>query len=100
VIILDSLLIGGIRFVLSRIAEAVDAEMNDERAVREELLAAQMQLELGELGEAEFRQLEAALLGRLREIRERERAAGGEPEPGDLKTRVEVVLDDDDQQRS
>ena len=93
-IIVDSLLIGGIRFVLSRIAEAVDAEMNDDRAVREELLAAQMQLELGELSEADFRQIEGALLARLREIREREQAAAA-PAPADATTRVEVVFDQD-----
>jgi len=46
VIILDSLLIGGIKFVLGKIVQAVDAEMNDEGRLREELLAAQMRLEL------------------------------------------------------
>jgi hypothetical protein len=97
VIIVDSLLIGGIRFVLSRIAEAVDAEMNDDRAIREELLAAQMQLELGELSEADFRRIESALLGRLREIREREQASAA-PAPADATTRVEVVFDEDHEQ--
>jgi len=71
VIILDTLVIGGIRFVLRRIAEAVDAQMNDVDALREELLAAQMRLELGEMGPGEFAALERDLLARLREIRER-----------------------------
>jgi len=47
VIILDSLLIGGIKFVLGKLAQAVEAEMNDEGRLREELLAAHMQMELG-----------------------------------------------------
>src|SRR5262245_45716879 len=69
-LILDSLLIGGIKFVLSKISAAVEAELSDETSLREELLAAQMQLELGELSEEEFAELEAAIFARLREIRE------------------------------
>ena len=70
-IILDTLLIGGLKFVLRRIAEAVDAQMNDVDALRQELLAAQMRLELGEISEAEFAALERDLLARMREIRAR-----------------------------
>ena len=73
-IILDTLFIGGIKFVLRRIAEAVDAQMNDVEALREELLAAQMRLELGEMSAEEFAGVERDLLARLREIRERETA--------------------------
>ena len=69
-ILLDTLLVGGIKFVLDKIARAVDAEMNDADRVRQELLEAQLQLELGEIDEARFAELEAALLVRLREIRE------------------------------
>ncbi|HYO16275.1 MAG TPA: gas vesicle protein GvpG [Thermoanaerobaculia bacterium] len=75
-IILDSLLIGGLRFVLDKVAAAVDAEMNDEGRLREELLAAQMQLELGEIDDGEFAELETDILARLREIREEREAAG------------------------
>jgi len=74
VIILDTLFIGGIKFVLRRIAEAVDAQMNDVEALREELLAAQMRLELGEMSAEEFAEVERDLLARLRAIRERETA--------------------------
>ena len=48
--ILDSMLIGGLRFVFDKIATAVDTEMNDDTALREQLLAAQMRLELGTFG--------------------------------------------------
>jgi hypothetical protein len=72
-ILVDRLLAGGIGFVLDKIAAAVDAEMNDADRLREELLAAEMQKELGELSDEEFAGLEAALLGRLREIRAAER---------------------------
>jgi hypothetical protein len=69
-IIVDSLLIGGIRFVLDKIAGAVEAEMNDEGGLREQLLAAQMQLELGEIDDDDFAAIESEVMARLREIRE------------------------------
>jgi hypothetical protein len=72
-IILDSLLIGGIKFVLDKVASAVDEEMNDEGSLREELLAAQMRVELGEMDEADFVDLERTILARLREIRDARR---------------------------
>ena len=70
-LIIDSLLIGGIRFVLDKVAAAVDTELNDDTALREQLLAAQMRVELGEMSEDDFTQFEADILARLREIRER-----------------------------
>jgi hypothetical protein len=73
VILLDTLLMGGIRFVLDKVAQAVDREMNDETFLRDQLLDAQMRLELGEIDEPEFARLEKDLLARLREIRERQR---------------------------
>ncbi len=86
-IILDTLLIGGLRFVLAKIAQAVDAELNDEGRVREELLAAQMQLELGELAPEEFAEIERALLARLRALREQ----AGEAAPGGGGVRITGV---------
>ena len=77
-IILDSLLIGGLRFVLDQVATAVDQEMNDETSLRQDLLAAQMQLELGEMDDEEFVELEQNIMARLREIRaQREDEMGG-----------------------
>jgi hypothetical protein len=74
--ILDSLLVGGLRFVFDKIAAAVDTELNDDSALREQLLAAQMRMELGEISQAEFDALEADILERLREIRDRRQGAG------------------------
>ena len=74
-LILDSLLIGGIRFVLDKVAAAVDQEMNDEGRLREELLAAQMRYELGEISDEDFLEFQDDILLRLREIRDREREA-------------------------
>ena len=90
-IILDTLLIGGIKFVLGKLIAAVDAEMNDDSAFREELLAAQMKLELGEITEEEFAETERVLLDAIREVRERR--TGAQEDPGDLKiTGIEASL--------
>jgi gas vesicle protein GvpG len=78
VIILDTLLVGGLKFVLGKIAAAVEAEMADDTVWREELLAAQMRLELGEITERQFAKIERELLARIREIHERQQ---GRPEP-------------------
>jgi hypothetical protein len=95
VIILDTLLVGGLKFVLGKIVDAVDAELNDDSVLREELLAAQMRLELEEIDEAEFAVVERDLLARIREIRERQR--GEEPAPGELKvTGIEATFGGDE----
>ena len=78
-LIIDTLVIGGIKFVLRRLVEAVDAQMNDVDTLREELLAGQMRLELGEMTEEEFAVLERDLLARMREIRERMTGAPSGP---------------------
>jgi hypothetical protein len=97
-IILDTLLIGGLRFVLDKVAAAVDTELNDDTALREQLLAAQMRSELGEISPAEFDAIEADILARLREIRERRQ---GEAAPGlssaDYKvTGIEATFEGDE----
>jgi hypothetical protein len=95
--ILDTVLIGGLRFVFDKIAAAVDTELNDDTALREQLLAAQMRVELGEMSEEEFADLEAGVLARLRDIRDRRQ--GGTPaiSPKDYKvTGIEASFEGDD----
>jgi gas vesicle protein GvpG len=67
--ILDTLLIGSLRFVLDKIAAAAEAEATDDTSLREQLLEAQMQLELGEISGAEFAEIERDILARIREIK-------------------------------
>ena len=97
-LIIDTLLIGGIRFVLDKVAAAVETELNDDTALREQLLAAQMRVELGEMSQAEFDEFEADVLVRLREINERRR--GGESaviSPKDMKvTGIEATFEGDE----
>src|SRR3954462_3648416 len=96
--LLDSLLVGGLRFVFDKIAAAVDTELNDDTSLREQLLAAQMRGELGEMTQAEFEALEADILARLREIRERRQGAGAATlSPDDYKiTGIEATFEGDD----
>jgi hypothetical protein len=87
VILIDDLLIGGVRFVLDKLAQAVDAELRDDTVLREQLLEAQMRRELGEIGEAEFAETEADLLRRIREVRD----ANTEPAPPPGEMRIAGV---------
>jgi len=97
-LIIDSLIISGVRFVLDKVVAAVETEMNDDSVLRERLLDAQMRLELGELSQEEFDQLEADIIERIREIKERQR--GGESaviSPKDMKvTGIEATFEGDE----
>jgi len=97
ILIVDSLLMGGIKFVLDKVATAVDEEMNDEGSLREELLAAQMRVELGEMDEEEFAGLERDILARLREIRDAQRGtAAGAVSLGSGAFEVDVTFRGDE----
>jgi hypothetical protein len=89
-ILLDRLLTGGLRFVFDKIATAVDQEMNDEGSLKEELLEAQMRLELGEMAEEEFAELERDILARLRAARDAQGEGGGAMSFGNGGFEVEV----------
>jgi hypothetical protein len=94
-IVLDTLLIGGLKFVLGKIAAAVEAELDDDSRLREELLAAQMRLELGEITDAEYGEIEKVLLARINEIRAQR--SGGPMPPGTFKiTGVEATFTGDE----
>ena len=75
--ILDSLFMSGFRWVLNTVVTAAETEMNDDTALREQLLAAEMRRELGEISDEEFAELESDLLARMREIKERREGGSG-----------------------
>jgi hypothetical protein len=83
VILIDDLILGGVRFVLGKLAQAVDAELRDDTVLRERLLEAQMRRELGEISEEEFAATEEDLLRRIREVREANREPA--PPPGEMR---------------
>jgi len=75
--ILDSLMISGISWTLQTVLTAAEAEMNDDMALREALLEAEMRREMGEISDDEFAEVEADLLARIREIKERREGGSG-----------------------
>jgi hypothetical protein len=100
--ILDSLLIGSLRFVLDKIAAAVDTELNDETALHDQLLAAQMRVELGEMSQEDLEVFEADVLARLREIRDRRQGSGAATfSPKDYKiTGIDASFEGDEHSTS
>jgi hypothetical protein len=69
VFILDSLLICSLRFVLDKVVQAAEAEAQDDSALRDQLLEAQMRLELGEITEDEFVAIERDVIAAIRRIK-------------------------------
>jgi hypothetical protein len=88
VILVDKLLMGGIGWVLRRVSDATHAELHDEASLREELLAAEMELELGEIGEEEYAAIEASVLERMRAMRARE---APEAPPDGARFEIEAI---------
>ena len=83
--------VNGIRWTLGKVQQVAEEELTDDTAVKQELMELQMQLELGDIDDAEYVRREAELMQRLREIREwRERL--GRPTSGGP---VRVARDDD-----
>jgi hypothetical protein len=58
-------------WVFRTVATAAEAELNDDTALREQLLEAEMQREMGEISDEEFSEIEADLLARIRDIKQR-----------------------------
>jgi hypothetical protein len=75
--LLDSLMISGIQWALKTALTAAEAEMNDDSALRDRLLEAEMQREMGEISDDEFAGIEADLLQAIRAIKERREGGSG-----------------------
>ena len=78
--------------------------MNDDTALREQLLAAEMQREMGEITDDDFTDIERDLLARMREIKDRREGGSGplefgEGEPmdtsGDGRFQIEATVSGD-----
>jgi Gas vesicle protein G len=66
--------VAGIKYCMEKVLEVAEHQMWDEDPVREELILVNEAYEEGRMPEAEFRQREAELLARMREIREHKKA--------------------------
>ncbi len=94
--LLDSLLIGGIRFVLDKVSTIADQEVNDPERQRERLLEAQLKLESGEMDDAEFAVIEADVFERIREIKARTKAEDTVVDDEHRIAGVEISVADDE----
>ena len=70
-------MISGLKWVMNTVVTAAEAEMNDDTALREQLLDAEMRREMGEITDEDFAELEADILTRIREIKERREGGSG-----------------------
>ena len=86
--------VAGIRWSLGKVQRVVEEELVDDSSIKQELMELQMLVELGDIDDEEYGRREAALMQRLREVREwRERlgmATAGGP------VRVAREADDDE----
>ena len=93
--LLDTLLINGIQFVLDKVAAVADQEMHDPELQLERLLDAQMKLENGEIDEAQFAEVEADVVERIREIKARTQPQDTIVDDEHRIAGVEITVDDD-----
>jgi hypothetical protein len=56
-------------FALNKVGDSVREELTSDESIKEDLLALQMRLELGEIGDDEYVEMEAELMQRLRDVR-------------------------------
>ena len=70
--------VAGIKWSLGKVQSVVEEELTDDAPVKQELMELQMQLELGDIDDAEYVRREAELMARLRDVRAwRERLGKG-----------------------
>src|SRR5580704_15613974 len=93
--ILDSLLVGSLRFVLDKVVAAAEAEAQDDSALRDRLLEAQMQLELGEITDEEFSEIERDVIEGIRAIKGNQQGAIS-MSPSDKISGVDIDTFDDE----
>jgi gas vesicle protein GvpG len=81
----------GIRYCLDKVIEVAEHQMWDEDPVREELILVNEAYEEDRMPEAEFREREAELLARLREIREHKKVqVSAMPDEGKREVVIEL----------
>ncbi len=72
-----------VRLALEALKDQANSQLPDEQSLRQELIALNMRLELGQLSEEEFQKQEAALLQQLKDLRAAARARPAEDEAGE-----------------
>ena len=80
-----------IEFSLGKVNETVREQLTDDASVKEDLLALQMQLELGEIDDEQYVAREAELMQRLRDVRQWREEFGMATAGGPVRVRQEPV---------
>ncbi len=62
--------IWGTKFTLDKVDQVVREQLTDDTPIKEDLMALQLQLEMGEIDDAEYVRREAEIMQRFREVRE------------------------------
>jgi hypothetical protein len=60
----------GTRWTLDKVDRVVREQLTDDTPIKEDLMALQLQLEMGEIDDAEYVRRETELMQRFREVRE------------------------------
>jgi hypothetical protein len=72
--------IAGIEWSMNQVMKVVEEELTDDAPVKQDFMELQMKLELGEISDEEYAAQEAAIMQRLREVRQwRERLGKSTP---------------------
>jgi gas vesicle protein GvpG len=82
----------GTRWTLDKVDRVVREELTDDTPIKEDLMALQMQLEMGEIDDAEYVKREAEIMQRLRDVRDWREKLGMSTSGGPVR----VVEDDAD----
>jgi hypothetical protein len=61
--------VGATRWSLNQVMKIVEEELTDDTTVKQDFMALQMKLELGEIDDEEYVDQEAVIMARLREVR-------------------------------
>jgi Gas vesicle protein G len=88
-LLIDDLLalpITGFKFVLRTLGQVAEDQYTDSGPAKERLLELQLQLESGEISEAQYTEAEAEIFRELREIENRKREMAGVPADDKLIT--------------
>lgn len=90
--LIDDLLIGGLRFVLDKVATIAEQEMESVDSLNRALVDAQAQVEDGTLREDEFADTERTILERLRVLKDQQ--PGGLADANSFDG-IDITVDDD-----
>jgi hypothetical protein len=84
------------RFSLEKVSGVVRQELTSDEPIKAELLELQLALELGEIDDAEYVRREAALMERLRNVREWREHFGLGVSGGPVRVARDAVIEADD----